>query len=74
MIYDSTQAVCVASATYDALKARFAELAPVEAAVRDERKAIRAELDRRDRDAAARARVGAMSEAEKDALLKVLSQ
>ena len=68
MTYDSADALNVATATYDELKARFIALAPVEAAVRDERKALATEIEIRERDAAVAARVGVLTDDQKAAL------
>ena len=64
--YDSALAIAnLRTATYDALKARFAALAPVVDALGAERQALAVEIKRREADAAARARMGTLSADEK---------
>ena len=54
------------------LRARFVETAEILRSVTAERKLIAVELERRDRSAAAKARLAVMSEADRDALREAL--
>lgn len=73
MIYDSTQAIAdIPGATYTALRARFRKLADVVDVLMAERKAVLDEMRRREVDAKAQLRLGALSEADKAVYRKVL--
>jgi len=63
----------IQGATYDALKARFMELAVVVDIVSAERKSLADEIKRRELDAAMRARVNVLSRDGKRALREVVN-
>ena len=64
--YDSKQAIAdIPAATYDDLKARFAELAGVVDAVSAERHALWVEIQRREKAVKIGLRMGAMDDADK---------
>lgn len=71
--YNSADAIAdVSGATYNAIKARFRELADVVDAVGAERKVLRDELKRREQEAAIKVRLGALRESDKAVYREVL--
>lgn len=64
--YDSAQAIAdIPGATYDALRARFVDLAKVIDAVGAERQALLTEIRRREAEVAIKLRMGALTEDDK---------
>ena len=71
--YDSSTAIAdIPGAPYDALKVRFAELAPVVDAVGAERKALNDEIKRREKEARMRSRLGSLLSEEHNAILRAI--
>lgn len=75
MRYNSADAIADVSAeTYDAIRARFRELGRVIDLVSAERKALHDEMSRREADAKALLRLGALSESAKAVYRRVLER